>query len=612
MDYSELVRHDPRTLNTQLQGIGGRSQTINSLSTTGIGSEQHLDLTRRSFSLGLEDWVTSHVLLEVSLKTEDKQGSRLTGVGGYCAPSFPGATCPSLSGALLMLAEPVSSNTQQLEGKATVVGSDYSVTAGYYASYFRNDNGALQIAGINGSLFDTANAPFSAGAGANTLGGLLSQPVALAPDNQSYQMYLSGTYTVTPRIHTTFHLATTHSTQNEGFGAMGLTAAAGLPSSLNGVVDSTLAQAGVTARPLSKLSLLANVRYEDIDDHTPHALYGGTFSNQTNSSTKTNSKAEATYVFPQNLRGTLGVDYNWTKYKLPAVGSTELFIPTDSLTSIRSTLNEMVYRAELRKPLTDTLNGTLVYSESKRDGSHWINLGAVSATYPNTYQVVRDGDVYSPTAIFPINMMDRSRSKARALLDWAASDALSLQFSIETGNDSYSAPTQVGLKSADLFGYGVDASYAVTDNWKLTGFVNYSQQRMNVSHDAGYIAHIDNVTSNFGVGLVGKLNAKTEVGADLSYLDDNNVYGLGSGNASAPGVLPDVSYRSVALKLFGKYALDARSDVRVDLIHVNTAFSEWTWGYAGVPYAYSDHSTVSMQANQNVSYLGVKYVYKLK
>jgi hypothetical protein len=271
-----------------------------------------------------------------------------------------------------------------------------------------------------------------------------------------------------------------------------------------------------------------------------------------------------------------------------------------------------VYRAELRKPLTDTLNATVVYSESKRDGSHWINLGNTTAQYPQTYQVVRYGDVYSATGVFPTTMMDRKRDKVRVLFDWAASDAVSLQFNTESGHDTYSAPTLTGLKSADTYAVGVDASVAVSDNWKATGYVNYGQQLMNVSHSAGYIARINNVTTNYGVGLVGKLNGKTEVGGDLSYLDDSNVYGLGSGSSAAAGNLPDVSYTTLALKLFGKYALDKQSDIRVDMVHQNTLFHEWTWGNAGVPYAYSDNSTVSMQPNQNVTYLGVKYVYRLK
>jgi hypothetical protein len=152
----------------------------------------------------------------------------------------------------------------------------------------------------------------------------------------------------------------------------------------------------------------------------------------------------------------------------------------------------------------------------------------------------------------------------------------------------------------------------VSDAWKATGYVTYAQQTLDVDQSAGYVASINNTSTNMGLGLVGKLNAKWDVGGDLSYLDDRNSYGLGSSTTAPAGSLPDVSYRTLALKVFAKYALDARSDVRVDLVQQSTSFDEWTWAGSGVPYAYSDNSTVSMQASQNVTYLGVKYVYRLK
>jgi MtrB/PioB family decaheme-associated outer membrane protein len=612
VEYSEQVRHDPRTLNTGLAGIGSTVLTVNSLAAKGTGANQNLDITRKGYTLAGEDWVTSNLLLDFSFKSEDKDGARLTGVGAYCSPSIPGATCSALSGALLMLAEPINSTTTQLEAKAHLIGSDYSLTAGYYVSAYQSDNGSVRVGSINGNLFDSAGASFSAGSGANTLGALLTQPVALAPDNQAYQYYLSGNFRIAPKVQTTFSYTETHAKQNESFAGMGLAAAAGLPGSLNGAVDTALTQVGITARPFPKLSLLANVRFEDVKDSTPHALYGGTYSNATYNSQKANSKAEASYVFPENFRGTLGYDFNWNKRNVPGVGSTEQTISPGSLTSVRENTSEQVYRIELRKPFTDTLNASIAYSKSMRDGSHWINLGSTSAVYPLTYQPVRWADAYNVTGVFPTTMIDRQRDKVRVMMDWVATDKLSLQFSLENGEDNYSAPTTKGLHGTSMSAYGVDASYVVSDTWKATGFINYNQQGDNVDHSGGYIARIDNTSTNIGVGVVGKVSGNIEVGADLSYLDDRNHYGLASGSSAAAGSLPDVNYRMLALKLSGKYALDKNSDVRVDLINQNTTFDEWTWGNAGVPFAYSDNSTVSMQSNQNVTYLGVKYVYRIK
>jgi hypothetical protein len=138
------------------------------------------------------------------------------------------------------------------------------------------------------------------------------------------------------------------------------------------------------------------------------------------------------------------------------------------------------------------------------------------------------------------------------------------------------------------------------------------EQGLLVDHSGGYIADVNNTSTNFGAGVAGKVNGQIQVGGDLSYLNDRTQYGLGSGNTQAAGVLPDVTYKSLALKLFGIYALNSNADVRVDLVHQKVTFNEWTWANAGALYAYSDNSTVFMQPSQNVTYFGVKYVYKFK
>ena len=612
LDYNEMVRHDPRTVNTSLVGLGSTSPTVNALAVPGTGTNQNLELKRQSYTLGTEKWVNPNLMLEASFKSEKKEGSRLSGIGGYCSNIISGYSCSSTMGALLMIPEPVNSTTHQLDVKANFLGKNYNVTAGFYGSLYQNDNSSMRINPITGNLYSLGNVAFSPASGVNTLGGLLTQPVALAPDNQSYQLSLSGNYAFSPSTRANFNLASTHSTQNESYAASGLAVGAGLPGSLNGVVNSTLAQLGLTARPMPKLSLLGNIRYEKIEDQTPQVKYDGVYTNLPNSSEKANSKAEATYQLPENYRATVGVDFAWVKRSVPAVGSNALYFPATSLTSIRESTTELTYRAELRKAMSETVNGAIAYMESSRKGSHWLNLGATNATYPSTYQPMRDADVYSATGVFPTTMMDRKRDKVRLMLDWMATDKLSLQFSLEDGKDTYSAPTATGLHSTKMNTVGVDAAYTLSDNWKTTGYFNYGNQSVQVDHSAGYIANIKDTSQSAGFGVVGKLSSKIDVGADLSYLYDVNSYGLGSGNTQAAGVLPDVTYRTVTLKLFGKYALDTKSDIRVDLSYQNLSFNEWTWSNAGVPFAYSDNSTVSMQPNQTATYLGVKYVYRFK
>ena len=131
----------------------------------------------------------------------------------------------------------------------------------------------------------------------------------------------------------------------------------------------------------------------------------------------------------------------------------------------------------------------------------------------------------------------------------------------------------------------------------------------------------ENTNLSAGVGFTGKVSGKIEVGGNLSYHDDKSSYNqtldtfAGTFNAAvlaASGGLPDVTYRQTALKLFGKYALDKRSAVRVDLVHQRAKMNDWTWGYNGVPFTYSDGTTLTQKQSQSVSFIGITYVYQLQ
>jgi hypothetical protein len=97
-------------------------------------------------------------------------------------------------------------------------------------------------------------------------------------------------------------------------------------------------------------------------------------------------------------------------------------------------------------------------------------------------------------------------------------------------------------------------------------------------------------------------------------MDDSNRYNqaMASGAAIVGGGLPNVTYRMTRVNLYAKYALQKNGSVRVDLIHQSLQFDEWTWSNNGIPFTYSDNTTVSMQPTQSVNFLGARYVYQFK
>lgn len=596
VDYSEQVRHDPRTLNTGMLGIG--SVTPNAaLVALGAGSNVNLDLKRQAFSLSGLHWLSPNWTVEASFKTEDKDGSRLSGIGGYCSnaisPFCTGAS--STVAALFMLPEPVKSTTQQFEGAIHYFDDKLSLTGGYYGSFYQNANSTVTLGGIGGVL--------GAGTTQALLAANLGLPVALPPDNQAHQFYLSGTYALQPTTRMNFKVAYTHATQNESFGSL----AAG---SLDGAVDTTLAQAGLTMRPLKELTLNFSGRYEEKKDETRLANYlvdsvGTPFTNSRNNSSRVNGKAEALYQFTSDYRGLLAVDYASINRDRPVATT---LIPSTSMAALRERTNEVGLRAEVRRSMSETISGAISLGHSERDGYRWYTLNPATGYAFMSYRTSN-----GLAGTFPMTMVDRNRDNFKVMADWTPTEELSIQASLDQGKDTFKGPTSAGLKDTDAVSFNLDASYKLNDKWALTGYASTGDQTLRMRQGIGYVADLGNQNTSVGFGATGAITAQLQVGANLSFMEDRNTYHIsmttGAAVTSSP---PDETYRSTVLKLFGKYSLDKTSDVQVDLLYQHAEYKQWAWGNAGVPFAYTDNSTVTVQPDQQVTYLGVKYVYKFK
>jgi MtrB/PioB family decaheme-associated outer membrane protein len=632
LDYSELVHREIRTINTSEVGAGTTTPVVTRLATPGTGSDVNLEMKRQRTGIDLDKWVSSAFQVQFSFKNEDKDGARLWGRGYDCAASVCSTTqnATNQRWGVLMLPEPVNSNIKQIEAKLNYVTPKLGLTGGYYGSLYTNYNGSLQ---------PTVTAPLNGPTGlpVATVGalGVLNTPMALPPDNQAHQLYVAGNYAFTQTTHSNFKLAYTHATQDENFGGAGLFGAPAGVTSLNGKVDTTLAQIGLSARPMPKLSLNGNVRYEDRVDKTPQYLYsvetGGTPSiprfwmNDQDSRKRLDAKLEASYLLPGNTRATLGVNYNSIDRELPTATS----VLIAGMSGLRDKNSEWGYTAELRRSVSDTLTGALSYGQSRREGSNWwdtcsptafptnLACGTTGFTYGNTYP---DAQIWARTAIYPYMMEDRTRQKVKMSADWAATDRLGVQFIAENSFDHYGSPTTKGLRDGRMLLYSVDASYILSDAWKLTAYASRGDQVTRVDHSTAYLGDLGDVNDAIGIGLVGKPSGRYEFGGNISYITDTNTYGtmadsgasVANANQIAAYQLPDVVYRETRLNLYGKYSLDKHSDIRLDFVYADYYFTEWAWGAAGVPFTYQDNTTVSIDPKQHVAYIGARYIYRMR
>jgi hypothetical protein len=85
--------------------------------------------------------------------------------------------------------------------------------------------------------------------------------------------------------------------------------------------------------------------------------------------------------------------------------------------------------------------------------------------------------------------------------------------------------------------------------------------------------------------------------------------------ASAVGPLPDITNKTTRVNLFGVYALQKNSDIRVDYIYERWQTDDWTWFFADrtTPFTYgatTDGTQVVQAPKQTSNFLGLRYIYR--
>jgi MtrB/PioB family decaheme-associated outer membrane protein len=550
IEYGETPRHNPFAISTRLAGVGTSVQTIN-----GTPAPYSLDLSteRETFKLGFDKWLPRGFDVQVRFHNEEKDGARQWGQG--------------TNNNIRFLTDPINQTTRQLEVLVGFTGERLQLSGGYYGTDFTNHNTAL-----------------------NVVGGIAGQtPMALPPGNQSHQFNLAGGYQFTPTTRGTFKVAQGRLTQNEAFIVPAALSGRG---DLGGRIDTTLVQMGLTARPLPKLSLLANVRHEDRHDRTPIAQYntpGGTQNgfNEPRSFRTTTGKVEAGYALAHGFRAIGGVEYDERIRSIAPV----------RVVSHRDQTQEMSYRAELRRSMSETVTGGIAYIHSDRNGSPF-------------YTTRTNAGALGSNLIAPLHLADRERDKIRLSVNWQPLEPLTLQFFADKAKDRYDSrdPANLGPRSGKGELYSVDAGYTFSEKLQATAWYSYNDNRAVQATRSGtdWIADLRNRGNAFGLGLNGKPLPRLEVGADLSHSDIVDKYGQSPVTVLAVANLPDVTTRLTTMKLYARYAVQKNAGVRLNYIYDRYSTNDWGWSN----WAYSDGTRVIEQPDQKVHFIGASYYYR--
>lgn len=595
VEYSRTPRDEPYTVYTAVQGIGTTTQRVPTpFAPASALGELHLGTKRDALGAGFNKYLGGGYDVRVSFRNEDKTGDRLWGRGG--AAEFA--------------AEPIDSTIRQLEAVLAYTGQAFQVQGGYYGSWYTNHNSLVDTA------LTTGASPF-----------FLSLPL----DNEAHQFFVNGGYNVSERTRATFKAAYTRATQDEEIpiGA-GVPVFAGAPRHLDGRLDNTLLQAGLSSRMSATFSWLASVRYYESDEKTPQARIVqpaggcGTCVDNTPLRFETLSgKLEGTYRMAQNLSVTAGLAHAKQERDVPVGNLNAAGLDTQRYVPWRAEIDETTYRLELRRSLAETLNGRLAYLHSKRDGSEFTPAAA---------------DAPQSNLINPIHIADRDRDKIRLSLDWTPTQPLTLMFLVERAKDEYghSDTRPYGLREGTATLFSIDAAYALSERWQVNAWytrdhaeaTQLGQRNANGgAAEAVKEANLEDTGDTIGAGVRGTVMPRVRAGLDLLYSRNVNRYpetitrvGPGTVFPTSGGVtgapLPDITNRLTRINLHALYALQKNADVRLDYIYEQWRTDDWSWMFAnGTTFTYgttTDGTQVAQGPKQIAHFVGARFIYRFQ
>ncbi len=593
IDFNQIPRKYPWTITTNLAGPRTDTPAINT-----IPPSYELNIGTRRDRVGFGFFKHLNELMpglqfKVDFRSEEKTGEQ-----NYSIGSDP-----------LFTTQLIDSTINLLDAHFAYSKDKLQLRGGYYGTWY--DTNVEQIIATGGSTGQTP----------------LSQPL----DSRSWQLYADGGYSFTPTTRGTFKLKYGEASVDETLPIRPVGGAPfiGMSPKLDGKIETTLVQVGISSRPLPKLSIVGNLRYYDVNDKTPvYSVIGNNATgvvtvHSTPQSIETLSgKIEATYRLPMGFSVIGSIDGKDQDRSEPEFLD-ERYVP------YRTSLKEWNYGIQLRRGLSETVNGSLGYIYSKRDGG-----GYSDTNHPTPF---------AENQIRPWNIADRKRDRWRLKLDWAPVDVFTLTGVFDYAKDEY--PTDgrpYGMQDGKGHFYSLDGAFQINPDWQLVAFYAYDETKAHRLHgrwqrtgaqifEGEKDAHLTDKGDTLGVSLNGKVNSKLKIGADVMYTKARSSYneswnpsGLGADQNRYPGApdlveLPNIETELTRFRLYADYAVHKQGSLRFDVIYEDWRTNDWSYSYdSGNPFLFgsaaganADGTYFTQESPQKATFVGLRYKYML-
>ncbi len=432
LEWDELPNNRNNTVVTPFLGFGSDNLTLPSGFSLGPPVSDlfpfELQTKRERIKAGAAFVMKQRWLFDIDFSHENKQGTEA--IGGAIATSTTQLVQRVNTS---LLPEPVNQDTNLVNATLSYAGEEGQLDLTYHASYFDNSYASL-----------TWQDPFNPTTGVGSL--------ALAPDNEFHQLSLTGAYTLPYRSRLTGVASMGRMTQNQKFQPYEVGGSTStLPSdSLDGEVWLLNGQLKLSSRPLTRLRLNAELRYDERDNQTPVQSYsyvildsgsgGGAVNNNPYSYKNGRFNLDANYRFNaiSSLRG--GYKYHAMERSRFDAGR----VDTDE--------NTLFAKFKIKPHATVDLE---LYGEtSSRDGSEFDQQG------------------YQNPLMRKYNLADRDRTKAGGLINVMATEKLYFGARADYSEDDYTE-TQVGLTEASQPTVTVDLTYTPVANLTTYGYYTW-------------------------------------------------------------------------------------------------------------------------------------------
>jgi hypothetical protein len=268
------------------------------------------------------------------------------------------------------------------------------------------------------------------------------------------------------------------------------------------------------------------------------------------------------------------------------------------------------------------------------------------------------------------DMADRNRDKVRSMLNWEATEKVSVQGSFDYNKDDY-ANSVYGLKSANSWALNLEGTLAASDTLTATVFYTYEDIQSKTAGDA-YGANSNTANVNgftaidpavcYGTILARNLNGKQDpclnwntdmhdkvdtlglsvretgvmggrvhLGGDVYYSRATTDIGVNGGSyannplavTGAPAGtvaaffiaaqnLPTVVVKTTTVRLTGQYLIDKSSTV--SLLYMYQRLSGDDWAYQGMQFGTGTNylPTNEKFPSYNVNVVAVSYLYRFR